>query len=349
MDNIGDIIMLGPALRTLHENLPQAHITLMASPAGSQGAPMLPWVDDVITWRALWQDISGAIHLDPARELRLVDLLRTRRFDAAVVFTSFSQSPYPPAYLCYLAGIPVRLGHSKEFGGGVLSHWVRPPADEGHQVDRNLSLLEAAGFLIQNRRIELTIPLDVQARAEALLQEIGIDSDQAFIALVPGASAEARRYEPDRFAEVAALLYENSGLPVVIFGSQRETQTLKPVMNQANGLSIFSLVGKTTVTELAAAIKRSSIVIACNSASLHIADAFEVPMVILYSGTETLSQWEPRYSAARLLRRETACSPCYIFRCPYHMECLDIPAEEVVDAAVELLAIEEIQNEKVSS
>jgi ADP-heptose:LPS heptosyltransferase len=61
-------------------------------------------------------------------------------------------------------------------------------------------------------------------------------------------------------------------------------------------------------------------------------------MVILYSGTELESQWEPRSAPAVLLRRDTSCSPCYGFTCPYEMECLDIPPAEVADAALRLLA-----------
>src|SRR5215218_5683888 len=129
LDNIGDVVMLGPALRTLHECLPGARITLMASPAGSQVAPLLPWVDDVITERVIWQDASNAMPLDPAREAALVETIRARAFDAAVIFTSFSQSPYPPAYACYLAGVPIRIGQSKEFGGSLLTQWVRALPD----------------------------------------------------------------------------------------------------------------------------------------------------------------------------------------------------------------------------
>jgi len=51
MDNIGDIIKLGPALRAVKAAAPQAHISLLCSPAGSQVAPLLPWVDEAIPWR----------------------------------------------------------------------------------------------------------------------------------------------------------------------------------------------------------------------------------------------------------------------------------------------------------
>src|SRR5690606_1815050 len=127
LDNLGDMVMLGPSLRTLKKALPHASLTLLASPNGSQVAPLLPWVDEVIVHRASWQELNGAgapareadatpgglLATDPCRlphsvvrELALADKLRARRFDAACIFTSFTQSPWPPAYLCYLAGIP---------------------------------------------------------------------------------------------------------------------------------------------------------------------------------------------------------------------------------------------------
>ena len=56
--------------------------------------------------------------------------LRQQQFDAAVILTAPDQSPYTLGYLCYLAGIPIRIGHSHEFGGQVLSH-CSPPPDDG--------------------------------------------------------------------------------------------------------------------------------------------------------------------------------------------------------------------------
>ena len=330
LDNIGDVIMLGPALRALRQSLPQAAITLLASPGGSQAALLLPWVDDVLVWRAVWQDISGTMPLDPERELELVKTLRDGHYDAAFIFTSFSQSPYPPAYACYLAGIPIRIGHSKEFGGGMLTLAGRVPPDSGHQVDRNLALVKAAGLPVSRRDLELRVESGAQQRAGRLLEEAGIHAGEDFIVLAPGASCEARRYDPARFASVAHLLAVKHDHKLVVIGSERERATLRPVLEIAEHDGMVSLVGRTSVPELAGVIQRSSLVVANNSASLHLADAFRKPMVILYSGTEHESQWMPRSAPAVLLRRPTECSPCFSFRCPYHMECLDISPEEVV-------------------
>ena len=52
LDNIGDVVMTSPALRAIKETNPEIRLTLMASPAGALTKPLLPWVDEVIPWRA---------------------------------------------------------------------------------------------------------------------------------------------------------------------------------------------------------------------------------------------------------------------------------------------------------
>jgi ADP-heptose:LPS heptosyltransferase len=77
----------------------------------------------------------------------LVERLRQCRFDAAIVLTAPHQSPFSLAYLCYLAEIPIRLGQSQEFGGGVLSHCIHPPSDLISVETYNLHLLKSFGLL----------------------------------------------------------------------------------------------------------------------------------------------------------------------------------------------------------
>jgi ADP-heptose:LPS heptosyltransferase len=355
LDNVGDVVMLGPALRALRDTLPGVSLTLLASPAGSQVAPLLPWLDDVLVQRASWQQLAGTGTLAyPAgqtesrpnvgvqQDLALVERLRSRKFDAAVIFTSFAQSPYPPAYACYMAGIPIRLGQSKEFGGMVLSQWVKPLPDETHQAERNMHLLEAAGFAIPDRSLAIHVRENVQAAADGLLRQVGVDPLAPFVALAPGASAAARRYTPDRYAVVAQRLAARTGWPVVVLGSSREGALAQPILSAGAPYGVRSLVGETTVPEMAGVIRRAALLLANDSGPMHLGDALGRPMVILYAGTEHESQWRPRRAPHRLLRRPTPCAPCYAFHCPFGGECLDIPAEEVVEAALALLERESL-------
>jgi ADP-heptose:LPS heptosyltransferase len=338
LDNIGDIVMLSPALRALRSAYPVAHITLMASPAGSQVAPLLPWVDDVIVWRAVWQEIGKDLPVEPEKEYALVALLEKHQFDAAFIFTSFSQSPYPPAYASYLAGIPIRVGQSEAFGGGLLSHWVKPLAVETYQVERNLHLLREVGIPAAEEQMELQTGPDEISSVEAMLGAAGIGAGVPFMVLAPGASAAARRYDETRFEQVVQQLTGTTSMPLVLIGSRREVGKFPRLETLAkNHPMVHSLIGQTTVTELAETIRRSAVVLCNNSGSMHIAAAFQRPTVILFSGTETMEQWLPRNARMRVLNQPTECTPCRDFQCRYNMECLDIPAEEVITAVVELL------------
>src|SRR5437764_2385042 len=169
LDNIGDVIMLGPALRAVKETSLDARLTLLASSAGATAAPLLPWIDEVIVCRAIWQDVGGHMPFDAKREMQLIKMLSERKFDAALIFTSFSQTPHVPGYVCYLAGIPLRAGESKEFGGNTLTTELRGAPDELHQVERNLRLVEHLGFVARDRRLVITLPESARADAVELL------------------------------------------------------------------------------------------------------------------------------------------------------------------------------------
>lgn len=148
--------------------------------------------------------------------------------------------------------------------------------------------------------------------------------------------ARRRMYDPARFAAVARLLETGTGLPIVLIGNEREISLGDRILDAA-GTAAVSLVGRTTVPESVAVIRRAALLVGCHSGPLHMADACGCPMVILFSGTDLESQWRPRHAPARLLYRATDCAPCYRFRCPYNMECLDIPPEDVAAEAVAML------------
>ncbi len=335
LDNIGDVVMAGPALRAIKANLPEARLTLMASPAGAQAAELLPWIDDVLPRRVLWQDL-GHLDFSPAREWELVAALRECRFDAAIIFTSFSQTPHPAGFICYLAGIPLRLGESKETGEGALTASLTAAPDEIHQAERNLRLIESAGFRVDDRRLAIRIPEPAHQAAMTLLTDRGLPTGAPYLLLNPWASCPARTYHLERFAEAARHLSGLTGWPVVVTGVAKDRPRSGPLLD-ALGSRAVDLIGATSVPELAALVAGARLVLTNDTSAMHLADATGTPSVVLFAGTDYESQWRPRHSPSRLLRRETSCSPCYRFTCSYYLECLDISPREVVDAGLELL------------
>lgn len=144
LGDIKDVMYIEPALETLRQTLPNAEITLLATPACSQVVGS--WVDEIM----VYEGITG----NAQREIDLIDKLGDRCFDAAIIFTNADESPYSLAYICYLAGIPIRLGQSEEFGGSVLSQCIKPQSDI-HSTNQFLFLLQAAGFPLHHSSLKL--------------------------------------------------------------------------------------------------------------------------------------------------------------------------------------------------
>jgi ADP-heptose:LPS heptosyltransferase len=147
LDSIGDVLMSTPAMAALAEGHPARRLTLLTSPAGAAIAPLIPVIDDVIVYAAPWMKAT-APRADSSPEFAMAERLRAGRFDAAVIFTVFSQNPLPPALLCYLADIPLRLAHCRENPYQLLTDWVpeaEPERGIRHEVQRQLDLVAQIG------------------------------------------------------------------------------------------------------------------------------------------------------------------------------------------------------------
>jgi ADP-heptose:LPS heptosyltransferase len=263
--------------------------------------------------------------------------LRKGSYDAAIILTSFKQTPHAAGYACALAGISLRLGESKEWGGSVLTTEAPPAPDELHQAERNLRLIEHAGFRVEDRSLEVSVPPRARKSTAALLEAYGVVWGTPYLLLCPWTSCQARTYASERFALAARRLSEETGWPVVVSGTEADRARSGELLGALDGRGV-DLVGATELSGLAALVEGAQLVLTNNTSTMHLADALRAPSVVLFSGTELEEQWRPRDTPHRLLRRETSCSPCYAFTCPYNLECLDIPPEEVAEAGLLLLA-----------
>ena len=131
MDEAADVQVLVMLLHILSEALPHVRMTLLISSVTIQTSNI-----QIITCQK-WSDYS-----------QILGKLSSNAFDAAVMLTTPGQSPYSIAYLCYLAAIPVRIGQSQEFGGGVLSHCIPPLLEPVSSIDYHLHLLRSSDIPI---------------------------------------------------------------------------------------------------------------------------------------------------------------------------------------------------------
>lgn len=340
LDALGDVLMCTPAMRALRDAAPGRSLTLLTSPSGAAVAPFVPEVDDTIVHAAPWmkQDAPAT----PAALLALAACLAARRFDAAVVFTTYTQSALPAATLCWLAGIPLRLAHCRENPYHLLTDWIAEPEPRAmvrHEVQRQLELVRHAGV---PRRAGPAPALSFALRAadlaatRARLLRLGIDPDRPWLLLHPGASAPSRRYPAGHWARAVNLLVRRTGLPVVITGSAVDAALVAEI-RAACGVALPSLAGQLSLGELGAALRLATAALTNNSGPAHVAAAVGTPVVTLYALTNP--QHTPWRVRSRVLFQDVPCRFCFKSTCPAgHHACLTgVEPERVVEAVLALL------------
>lgn len=336
LDNLGDVLLATPAIHAIRQSLPSASITLLASPVGAQVGQLDPDIDEVIEYQAPWMDPWQALRQDPERELQIVERLREGAFDAAVIFTSFRQSPLPSAYLCYMAGIPLRLAASIDGPGSLLTTRHHHPEHMMHEVERGLDLVGAADFTTQETDLVLRVPGEARDRLRAMLPLILRGSTGPMVMVHPGCSMPARTYSWERYAEVCDEAVRQLGATVVLTGAESERELVARIAGRAESDPIC-LAGELSFPMFCALVETADAVITNNTGPMHIASALKTPVVALFALTNPPEQWGPWRVPHRQLYREVPCRLCYSKICPRGHQCLSIGADEVVAAAADLL------------
>lgn len=326
---VGDAVMTTPAIGAVRESFPQAEITLLANPLVSQLFSPHVWVDRVITF-----DRNG-VHKGIAGRFRLAAQLRMQAFDAAVILPNSFESALIP----WLAGIPVRLGKSGDGRGFMLTCSYRPDDQQPvvHEVGYYLELVRHFGITGQERVPHLTVTPAEDHNASVRLAENGITSDDFVIGVNPGAAfGSAKRWYPERFAEVAGHLAAAWNAKIVIFGGPGETDIADGIERHLAG-QCCNFAGKTNLRELMALIQRCSFFVTNDSGPMHIAAACGVPLVAIFGSTDHAST-SPYTDKAVIVRKEVECAPCKLRECPTDHRCMTaVSADDVVQAALCLL------------
>src|SRR5437764_2385852 len=109
LDSMGDVLMTTPAMRALKRQAGR-HLTLLTSSSGAALSGLLPSVDEIITYDPPWMKQTNPAFSSDA-DMRMIARLRDQDFDAAVIFTVYSQSSLPAALMAWYAGIRLRAAH----------------------------------------------------------------------------------------------------------------------------------------------------------------------------------------------------------------------------------------------
>ena len=300
-----------PALRAIRGRFPRARIAILAKPAVADLYEPESCVDEVIRYNS-----------KPASTARE---LRTRRFDCAILL----QNAFEAARIAWRAGIPNRIGYSRDGRGWLLTRAV--PLPKRGEIPRHerfyyLELLRRAG-VIENLPESPMIRLERPAAGAT--RTIGVSPGAAY--------GNAKRWLPERFAEAAGNLARARGASIALFGSASERSACEQIAQLLNGHSVTNHAGQTSLAQFIDLAAACELFLTNDSGAMHIASALGVPTVAIFGATDDAATG-PTGPNARVVREPVECSPCLLRECPIDHRCMSrVSADRVVKEALALL------------
>ena len=323
---IGDAVMTMPAIRALRKAYPESKISLLVKPSVSPIFEIDPNINEVILYEESFKGILG--------KLRLAMRLKKRHFSKAILF----QNAFDAALIAFFSGIPKRIGYNRD-GRRLLLTYPIPfnGEDRGlHHIDYYLNLLSYAG--INTERTDPWIYLGIEERLAARDKLSMLK--RPILGINPGATyGSAKRWLPERFAEVANWFIKDTNGSIVIFGSAKEIEMADEIFIRIepelrNKEHVLNLSGKTSLRELISLISECDAFVTNDSGPMHIAYAVGTPMAAIFGSTDP-KLTGPVGVGDIVVKADFECSPCFERICRNNdMKCMYAVTSDDVYLAV---------------
>jgi len=309
LSNIGDILLTVPVVGSVLRAFPSAEVSLLVGRAVGDLFSQDPRLREVVFY-----DKESTLR----EKWRLIRSLREKKFDLVV---DLRNSLFP-----LLIGAPHRTQLFTQAPPGLL-----------HKMDRHLWKLKELGIPTDGWQKErFWIPPGSEERVRKVLSTFGLRLEDPFIVLSPGSKSDLKQWRSLGFIELSNRLLEKKKFPLLFVGDEFDRSVVEAITASVRG-PFHSLVGQTSLSELAVLIRHAKLLITHDSAPLHMGSLFGTPTVAIFGPTDP-RKYGPRGERSRVVRKELFCSPCEKARCPYHHECMeDLKAEEVYQACRTLL------------
>ncbi len=217
-------------------------------------------------------------------------------------------------------------------------------SEKTHYIQKPLELLKVYFPKLEKTELKPTLTVD-EKTIESLITRYPVLSND-FILISPFSTWATKEWLLDRFFELGVKLSTTKHQIVFIGGtSQREIGESKRIEQKFNklGIHLLNLVGKTSIEELKGLIFKTQLLVSNDSAPIHIAAAFERPVVSVFGPTVKKWGFFPLSKKSKVIEVQSlSCRPCSLHGpniCPKkHFRCMnEITVEQVFSACKELL------------
>lgn len=323
---LGDVILALPLVQVLKRSFPELQIDFLAIPETAEIVKAHPDISEVIVY-----DKHDRHHgLKDFIDLRAG--LKKRMYDLVLCPHRSLRS----ALLASGTGAGIRVGFDRSASKRSFTN-LMPWKFGVHEVERNLSLLSPVGIAAGREEPKLFPGEKDIENAEHFLSDHGVGSPYAAVA--PGTVWTTKRYPVGQMEDVVRGLLERFS-KVVIVGGKNDSGIAGRLLHI--GEDVVSAVGELPFMSSAEIIRRASLLIANDSAPVHVASAFNVPTVAIFGPTVREFGFYPYHKNSRVVEIEgLGCRPCSIHGgkyCPIStFECMrKIAPSRIIAAGIEI-------------
>lgn len=288
---LGCLVHMTPVFEAIKRSRPQLEVAVATRGIGLDVLRHSPFVDKVL------------VTADPTTELwpavfALRRELRVRNLRPDCVLTGASDQRTRIALMGLLGSSGWRGGYTQT---PRLYHRPLNYDSARSLIANNLRLAEMVGCEAKNTRPRVFFSACDAERASALLQMANADGPIA-VMVTQTSGGQRTGWHRERFVEVIQHAVRR-GFSIVYVGTAREANAIEEIC-EATGVGT-SLAGKTSVTELAALLAMSDVMVALDTGTMHVGRAAGTPMVVLGPSWQRPIEWLPLgIENVRILRGE---------------------------------------------
>ena len=300
LDRIGDTVRSVFIFRTLKKKFPDAYIACLCTSPSDEILKNDPHIDNVFTLphseiRSFLDGKKTILKIaHPVYEF--ISNLESHKFDLII-------NPYA------------------EFGA-IIMRALKPRYVLGRAMTKELTFStygsESAAFYLKMVNIkniraaelrpfsmiysQILNDLDIYLNDEDLFPEIFLskkdvlfassflkenNASDKIVGIQPGAFDKEKRWPVEKYAKLIKFILEKTDCTVLVNGSKVEAALFENTLRQIKSNRIIYAMGKTTLMQATALIKRCSLFISNDTGPMHIASAFNIPIVAFFGHTHT--------------------------------------------------------------
>jgi lipopolysaccharide heptosyltransferase II len=321
MSGVGDVLWTTPFLANLRKGYPAARISYVVR---DFCAPVLynnPDIDEMLVFR------KGPL----IEQVSFIKKIRQAGFNLAIDLVGTPRT----AVQSVLSGAGNRIGFDFGYRRYFYNHLLDArAANYGHEVEFNLSVLDYLEIPVNVKALTFNLTDEERRYKKTFYDEAGINRKRV-IGLIPTGGWACKRWPVDHYMTAAQALSSRPKNKILIFwGSATEEADAKMI---SAACPSSKLIPKTSLRQMAALLSGCDLIIGNDSGPLHIATAFNVPVISFYGPTVPRSQGPWGQGHVVLQDNRLECLGCNRMDCRDPKCMAGIPPDTVIKEANRLL------------